>query len=351
MDMGEAMPHEASRVVPADSAPPADPMWTYALAGTMAAAVVGSSFGLRLGVTDWLSVVRCGGCILFMGLADVGALFGYLSAAAVICGLLAGLAPGLGLALWSRRRPATAIPEWLGWWVVLAAGYAWVLPAVVHGLAARVPELVQEVAHRDSASFSFGVAVPEILRWLTLGLVWPAILFGLVTAYPAAWLHSVLVRRPQRRSLVTHVLAGGMAVATIGAIVAVYVDIWYQRRQFADCAPPIVTALYLFPTGAVDGVFHGMVAGLLCGLLGRCWKRAWGGILWLASYLVVAGWPQIRLSPERSVVFAFLELDHWSVDHPHAGIVLTIAGGLLCSVLGPAMMRLLDGVAYRGPAV
>lgn len=42
MEMGEAMQHDAAREMRPDSEPPADPMWTYALAGTIGAALIGS---------------------------------------------------------------------------------------------------------------------------------------------------------------------------------------------------------------------------------------------------------------------------------------------------------------------
>lgn len=86
------------------------------------------------------------------------------------------------------------------------------------------------------------------------------------------------------------------------------------RELRSDSAPPADPMWTYALAGTMAAALVGSAAsdmvGMLCGLLSKCWKQAWAVSLWFASYLVAAGWSQIRLSPERSFVFAFLELDH-----------------------------------------
>lgn len=351
---------DAIQDAPPDDESIAGPTWTYALAGTVGAGVAGAMLGLWMGgadLWDWQNRLDSG-CVLSLGPVDLAGTLVFVWTMLLLCGLTAGLLPGLGLSFWARGT--FEVPGLIGWLVALAAGYGLILPVVFHAVATLLPTVDPSTLERGRMPRSLlpdmiqpdGSRILDTARWLLerpISQWW--VLFtvlALVAAPISAWLHHVLVRqgRSPQTDFVAIVLAGGLAAAIVGTIFGAYVTYWFWDPASDQCVSMSALALVFIPLGAIELVLRGVAAGLFTAVLHRVWRRGWMMSFWLVGYLATT-WTPLRLSADTSLMSGFLDFGSWQERYPRGATTVAIFASLLYVILAPVMLRLLVTVTEQ----
>ena len=347
--------HKALRDAPSGGAPLGGPTWTYALAGTVGAGLAGAMLGYwQFGATlyDYRNTAMTS-CRLGLGPTDPVGMLSFIMTMVVMCGLAAGLLPGLGLSLWARGTMEE--PGLLGWLVALAPGYGLILPAAFHAVSAQLTPPGLDGWQRMEATSSLpfmhaphGSRILDTARWLSelqSASYWlPCIL---VAATISAALHRLAMRGgwTARTDFNAPVLAGGLTAAAFGVVFGGYAALWLWSND--ECAALPTLLLVFLPLGVVEMVVWGVAAGLLTAVVRGIWKGGWMVGLWIVGYLAVA-WSPLGISADHSVIIRFLDFGGWQQWYPRGAMTVTIIAGMLYVLVAPVMLRRLDAIADRG---